>query len=85
MNELAVRELVRECHPLAMFAYSENRPRWYDERRQPKVSVRPRSSSRSTSRTLQTSHVVMHIPGRPRETVRVGAETSQSTLWIELE
>ena len=50
-----VREPVGECHPLAMIAYSENRPRWHNERRQAKVNMRPRSSPRP-----RTSHVVVH-------------------------
>ena len=80
-----MRELVGDCHPLAMIAYSDRRPRWHNERRQAKVNVRPRSSPRSTKRTLRTSHVVMHIPGRPRETASITTEASTSTLWIERE
>ena len=35
MYELAVCETLSvECHHLAMFACSENRPRWHSERRQ---------------------------------------------------
>ena len=48
-----VREPVGECHSLAMIAYSENRPRWHNERRQAKVNIRPRSSPMSTTRTLR--------------------------------
>ena len=45
MNELAVCESLSEsAHPLGMITYSENRPRWHNERRQAKVNVRPRSS-----------------------------------------
>ena len=42
-----------------MPAYSESRPRWHSERSQAKVHVR------------HSRHVVMHLPGRPRETVSI--------------
>ena len=74
-----VREPVGDCHPLSMIACTECRPRWHHKRS--KVSARPRSSLRSTTRTLRTSHVVMHPPRRPRETVSITKEASTSTLW----
>ena len=74
-QDAVVREPVRECHPLAMITCHESR--------QAKVNARPRSSPRST-RPLQTSHVVIHIPGGPRATV-ITTEASASTLWIQRE
>ena len=76
-----VREPVGECHPLAMIAYSENRPKWHNERRQAKVNMRPRSSPRP-----RTSHVVVHSSsgkyqashGKPWV-----SQASTSILWIE--
>ena len=74
-QDVVVREPVRECHPLAMITCNESR--------QAKVNARPRSSPRS-ARPLQTSHVVIYIPGGPRATV-ITTEASASTLWIQRE
>ena len=68
-----MREPVGECHPLAVIAYSENRPRWHNERRQAKVNVRPRSSPRS-----QTSHVVV-LTFHPGNRARTGKPNA--THW----
>ena len=42
-SDLLCARACRECHTLAMIAYSERRLRWYKEERQAKLNVRPRS------------------------------------------
>ena len=44
---------------MAMIACSENRPRWHNDRRQAKVNIRLRSSTRP-----RTSDVVVHSSSR---------------------
>ena len=68
-----------------MIACSGNRSRWHNERRQAKVNIRPRSSTRP-----RTSHVVVHnssgkLQASHKKNVSIPTEASTSTLWIERE
>ena len=87
MNELAVCESQSgKVPPLAMIAYSENRPRWHNERRQVKSECETSLLSKiNNTNATDKSCCDCHIPGRPRETVSARAETSRSTLWMELQ